>query len=94
MVQASDEPNLHRVDRHPEDDRNGRGRRLRRQRCGRAAGRNDHGHPAAYQIGSHLRQLIVARSPTIFDLDVPAFDIPGFAQPLPESCQPQILEFP
>ena len=71
-----------------EDDRNRRGRRLGRQRrC--AAGRGNHGHLTANQIGRQCRQSIVLTlRPAIFDRHVAAFDIAGFAQALAE-CAPR-----
>ena len=73
-------PSCDRVDRYLEDDRNRRGRRLCRQRRRSAAGRGNHGHLTANQIGRQRRQSIVlAVRPAIFDRDVLALDIAGFA---------------
>ena len=71
-----------------EDDRNRRGRRLCRQCRRSAAGRDNHGHLAANQIGRQCRQSIVlALRPAIFDRHVPALDVAGFAQALAERAQ-------
>ena len=80
-VKAGDEAELDRVAAHFEDDRNGRGRRLCRKRR-RSAGRGNHGHLTMNQIGRHCRQpIVLVFRPAVFDRDVLALDVTGFAQP-------------
>ena len=82
-VQAGDKPNLDRVDRYREDDRNGRSRRLGRQCRRSAAARRNHGHLTLNQFGRKRRQsIILALRPAIFDRDVLALDISCLFQPL------------
>jgi len=51
-------------------------------RAGRTR-RSEHSHPAAYQIGDHLRQsFVVAVGPPIFDRYVLTFYISGVSQTL------------
>ena len=70
-VEAGDKASFDRVAADREDDRNRRGRRLGRERRSGAAGRDDHGHLAANQIGRQRRQPIVsALRPAIFDRHV------------------------
>src|SRR5262249_6765529 len=85
---ACDEPNLDRVDPYPEDDRNGRSRRLGRHCRSSAAGRHNHGHLTVNQFGrKHRQSIILAFRPAIFDLDVLAFDISCLFQSLAERTQ-------
>ena len=87
-VEAGDKAELDRVAADREDDRDRRGRRLGRKRRRRAAGRDDHRHLTANQIGRQRRQpIILALRPAVFDRDVPALDIAGFAQALAERGQ-------
>ena len=86
-VQAGDEAKLDRVGAQFEDDRNSRGRRLCRERR-RSAGRGNHGHLTMNQIGHHRRQPItLILRPAVFDRDVLALDVAGFAQPLAKGRQ-------
>ena len=80
-VKAGDEAEPDRVGGHFEDDRNGRGRRLCRKRR-RSGGRGNHGHLTMNQISHHRRQPISSTlRPAVFDRDVTAIDVTGFAQP-------------
>ena len=80
-VKAGDEAEPHWVQARFEDDRNGRGRRLCRKRR-RSGGRGNHSHLTMNQISCHRRQPITsAIRPAIFDCDVTAIDVTGFAQP-------------
>ena len=85
-------PSSNRVGAQFKDDRNGRGRRLCRQRR-RSAGRGNHGHLTMNQISRHRRQpIILVLRPAIFDRDVAAFDVAGFAQPFEKSGQlPRVI---
>ena len=79
LRKAGDEAELHRIGGTAEDDRNRRGRCLGRDRR-RGAGRGDHGHLSAHQIGRQCRQpIVVTFGPTIFDRHILAFDVSGFA---------------
>jgi hypothetical protein len=70
--QAGNETNLDRVCSAGEDDWNGRGRRLCRQRR-RPVGGHQHSHPAANEIGRQSRELIVlAVREAEFDREIPA----------------------
>src|SRR5262249_28211196 len=74
-VKAGDEAELDGVRTHFEDDRNGRGRRLRRLGR-RSAGRSNYGHLTMNQIVCQRRQ--------IFDRDVLTLDKAGLFQTLTE----------
>ena len=69
---------MHRVSADAKDDRNGRGRCLRRQSSGGAVG-YDHRYTTADEIGCKRWQLIelITRIP-ILDHDVLALDVAGF----------------
>ena len=80
-VKAGDEAERDWVNADLEDNRNDRGRRLCRN-CRRSAGRSNHGHLTMDQISNHRRQPVGSTlSPAIFDCDVAAIDVTGFAQP-------------
>jgi hypothetical protein len=86
-VKAGDEAEPDRVGSRFEDDRNGRGCRLRRKRP-RSAGRGNHGHLPMNQISHHRRQPIaVTFPPAVFDRHVAAIDVTGFAQPFEKGRQ-------
>src|SRR5215208_3910122 len=55
-VEARDETKLHRVDRHAEDDRHSRGRRLGGDRRRRIAKNDDHGNGSKHELGSERQQ--------------------------------------
>ena len=85
-VEAGDEPNFDRVVGGEEDDWDRSGRRFGWLR-GRAICCH-HGDLTADQIGCQCRQsIIMTLRPAIFDGDVAAFDIAGFAQSLVERVQ-------
>ena len=53
--------------------------------AGRVAGRGDHGHLSADQIGHQCRQAIVlALQPVVLDRHVLAFDVAGFVETFAE----------
>ena len=90
-VEAGDETSLDRVAAGAEDDRNCRGRGFGRECRWHAARCGDDGHPAADQIGRQFRQSIVLTlCPAVFDRDVLAFDVAGFAQPFAE-CRHEVV---
>ena len=61
------------------------GSRLGRERSGRAAGRGDHGHLSADQIGNQRRQaIVVALQPVVLDRYVLTFDVAGFVEAFAE----------
>ena len=68
-----------------EEDRNGRGRLLRRPRRHCAPGRDDQGDLTVHQVGCQVRKprKLTVR-PAVLDRDVPAFNIAAFAQALTE----------
>jgi hypothetical protein len=73
-----------------EGDRDCRGRRLG-SKCWWDAGSGNHGYLTTNQIGRQGRQSIVlALRPTVFDRDVPALDVAGLVQTLPEAGQTDI----
>src|SRR6267378_1258604 len=87
-VEAGDKPNLDRVDRYREDDRNGRSRRLCRKCRRSTAGRRNHSHLTVNQVGRQCRQsIILAVRPAIFDRHVLALDISCILQSLAERVQ-------
>ena len=54
----------------------------------RALDRNDHGHPAANQVGRQCWQSVEATlRPAVFDRDVAALDIAGFVEASPDARQ-------
>jgi hypothetical protein len=84
-VEARNEANLDRVGTRCENDRDGRGRGLSGDRRRGAAGRCDHGHLAADEIGCERWQSVASTlGPAVFDRDIPAFDIAGFVETLAE----------
>jgi hypothetical protein len=81
-VEAGDKTRCDRVNAGDEDDGYGRGRCLRRQSCGCAAG-YDHRYTTADEIGCKRRQPIISIIRiTILDHHVLAHDIAGFLQAL------------
>src|SRR5262249_50431029 len=81
-TKAADEAERDRVTRRLEDDWNVGGRGFGCEGCGRTR-RSEHSHPAAYQIGDHLRQsFVVTVGPPIFDRYVLTFYISGVSQTL------------
>src|SRR5262249_23812931 len=86
-TEACDQTGLDRVAAEAEDDWNRSGRGLGRERRGDATHRCDDSHRAAHQIGRQFRQSIkVIVGPAVFDRDVAALGVVGFAQPLAERC--------
>ena len=79
-VEAGDKTQCNRVNAGGKDDRNGRGRCLRRQRCG-CAGGYDYRDAAADEIGRKRRQpiVLILCIPKL-DRHVLAPDIAGFLQ--------------
>jgi hypothetical protein len=80
-IEAGDQPQLDRVERGGEDDRNS----LRRRLCsiGRELVRGDHRHLPAHQVGRQRRQpLVMLVGPAVFQRDVAPLHIPGLAQSL------------
>ena len=83
--EAGDKTKLDRVFGDAEDDRDRRGCSFGRERSGAVAGRGDHGHATADQIGHQRRQAIVlALQPVVLDRHVLAFDVAGFVEALAE----------
>ena len=83
--EAGDKTKLDRVFADAEDDRDRRCCSFGRERSGRDAGRGDHGHTAADQIGHQCRQAIVlALQPVVLDRHVLAFDVAGFVEAFAE----------
>ena len=83
--EAGDKTKLDRVFADAEDDRDRRGCSFGRERSGHAAGRGDHGHLSADQIGHQCRQAIVlALQPVVLDRHVLAFDVAGFVEAFAE----------
>ena len=81
-VEAGDKTQCDRVTAGAKDDRYGRGRCLRRQRCGGAGG-YDHRYAAADEIGCKRRQpIVLILRPAVLDRHVLALDIAGFLQAL------------
>ena len=71
MLRAGDETDLDRIDGRAEDDRNGRGRSLGRERPLRAAWCCDDRHPAPDQISRQFRQpIVLILRPAILDRSV------------------------
>ena len=88
-VQTGDEPECDRISPGEEDDRNGGGRRLRREHPNHLTGRSDHGDLSPHQIARQGRQpIVLLLRPAIFDRDIAALDKAGFIQALAESAQP------
>jgi hypothetical protein len=74
-AEAWNQPHPDRVASDREHNRNGRGRRLCRQRRRGAADRRDQSNLSADQIGRERRQpLVIALRPAVFDRDVAALD--------------------
>src|SRR5262249_859521 len=68
-----------------EADRKGRGRRLSGECSGGSAGRGDHAHSTANEIGRQLRQAIKsAFRPAIFNRHVLALDVTGVCKAPPK----------
>ena len=87
-VEAGDEAELDRIAAGLEHDRNRRGRRLGREAGSGAAGGGDHGNRPADQFGGQRRQpIVLALRPAVFDRDVLALGIAGFAQAFAECRQ-------
>src|SRR5439155_19764641 len=83
-VEAADEIVLHWVARGCEDDRYRCGCGLGRN-CRQGVVRSDHRHLTAYQIGCEVGEsIILVLRPAILDRHTLAFDVPGFADALPE----------
>jgi hypothetical protein len=81
-VEAGDKTYCDRVTAGGKDDRYGRGRDLRLQRCLGVDG-YDHRYAAADQIGCKRRQqIILIVRHAVFERKVPAFDKAGFSQTL------------
>jgi hypothetical protein len=81
-VKAGDKTRCDRVNAGVEDNRYGRGRCRRRQRCDGSAG-CDHCYAAADEIGGKRRQPIgLALRPAVFNRHVLALDIAGFLKSL------------
>src|SRR5579863_1118560 len=79
-VKTRNEAKPDRVATHFEDDRNGRGRRLRHKRR-RNSGRGNHRDLTANEIGGHIRKPFrVSLSPAKFYCYVLAFNVAGFFQ--------------
>src|SRR5262249_39468082 len=76
------EPEGDRIDACEEHHRDRCCRSLGRERGRGAAGRSDHGHLAADEIGRHCRQLIVMTvGPAVFNRQILPLDITSFFQP-------------
>ena len=88
-VQAGDQPERDRIGAGEEHDRNGPGRGLGGEHAEHLAGDGDHRDLSADQVGRQRRQpVVLLLRPAIFDRDVAALDIAGFAQALAERVQP------
>ena len=80
-VQARDQANFHRIATARKDDRDGRGRRFRRESGSPTANCNNDRDPLGNQLTRERRQPVVATvGPTKFDRNVLALDIAGFRQ--------------
>src|SRR6516165_3412076 len=87
-VEARDKADPHWIATGVEDDRDRCSRRLDRQRRNVAAGRSDHSHFTAHQVGCKSRQPVVMTvRPSILDRDILTLDITGLAQALAERGQ-------
>ena len=87
-IEALDQSVLDRVAAARENNRNCRRCRLRRPCRLGPAGRDDHVYLAANQISRQCRQpIVLALCPTVFDRQIFAFDVAGFAQALAERGQ-------
>ena len=83
--EAGDKTKPDRVFADAEDDRDRRCCSFGRERDGHVAGRGDHGHLSADQIGHQCRQAIVlALQPVVLDRHVLAFDVAGFVEAFAE----------
>src|SRR6516225_6402138 len=81
-VEADDKTDCNRVSTGTKDDRNGRGRCLRRQGCDGVEG-YDHGYAAADEIGCERRQsIILILRISILDRNVLALNVTGLRQAL------------
>src|SRR5262249_43538954 len=86
-TEACDQTGLDRVTAEAEDDGNRSGRGFGCERRGDATHRCDDSHWAAYKIGRQFRQSIkVIVRPAVFDRDVAALGVAGFAQAFAERC--------
>ena len=83
--EAGDKTKPDRVIADTEDDRDRRCCSFGRERRRDVAGRGDHGHLSADQIGQQRRQAIVLDlQPVVLDRDVLAFDVAGFVEAFAE----------
>ena len=83
--EAGDKTELDRVVADAEDDRDGRGCSFGRERAEAVAGRGDHGHVTADQVGHECRQAIVLTlQPVVLDRHVLALDVAGFVEAFAE----------
>jgi len=82
---AGDETQLDRVFADAEDDRDRRGCSFGRKRGRIAAGRSDHGHATADEVGHERRQTIVsAVQPLVLHRHVLTLNVARLAEALPE----------
>src|SRR5215211_3183961 len=87
-VKAGYETKVDRVHAAAEDNRNGRGCRLRSDRRIGGTCRSDNVHSTPNQIGNKRRQSVVlALCPAVLDRHVLAFHVSAFIEALMECCQ-------
>src|SRR5262249_53363019 len=88
-AEAVNQAGLYRIPADPEDDRDNRGRRLRRKSRGLAPGRHDDGDLPANQIGGERRQAaIVAACPAELDRYVFTLGEATLLQPATKRFEP------
>ena len=86
-VQAAHHAQRDGIAAHLEHDRDGRGRRFRRECHGSAAGCDEHGHLLVGQFSRERRQSVVAPfRPSKLDGEVAAFDVSGFGETIAEGA--------
>src|SRR5207248_11070962 len=84
-TEAGDEAGLERICAPHKDNRNARGRSLRRLGGGVAPGRDNHAYLAANEIGRQRRQaIILTLRPAMLDRHVAAIAIASFVETLME----------
>ena len=80
-VPALDQADTDRIAAQPEHDRDGRGRALGGECRRLAAGRRQHVHSAAYQLGRHRgQQIVLTARPAKLNRDVLALDKAAFGE--------------
>ena len=85
---TANQSNCDWVGAHLEDNRDSCGRRFCCERCRSASRRYYHSHMTTYQICRQLSQsTVLTFRPTIFNCDISALGISGFAETLSEGSQ-------